>query len=114
MFNFENLRVYKEGLEFTSLIYNLTKKFPKDELFGLTSQLRRAAVSICLNIAEGSSRTKIDFKHFLSLARGSCNECITILTIAQKQNYINESDLNQAYEQCLIIAKMISKLRNSI
>jgi len=90
MFKFEELRVYQEGLLFIDFIYNITSKWPKDEIFGLTNQLRRAAVSIVLNIAEGSSRTRKDFRHFLDLSKGSCYECVAIVTIAKNRKYITD------------------------
>lgn len=102
------------SIEFVDFVYKITKKFPKDEIFGLTNQLRRASVSIPLNIAEGSSRTNKDFKHFLSLSRGSCFECVAITTIAKKQNLITEAEFNNIYQTCLVLSKMISKLKSSI
>lgn len=83
MFQFEKLILYDQAIEFTKYIYSFTKKWPKDEVFGLTNQIRRAAVSISLNIAEGSSRSKKDFSHFLDLSRGSCFECVAALKIAR-------------------------------
>lgn len=114
MFKFEELNVYQETLKFIDLIYSLTQNWPKDEMFGLTSQLRRAAVSIALNISEGSSRTRKDFQHFLSLSRGSCFESVAILTIAYKRGYINEEEFNNAYKFCSKLAKMISGLKTSL
>lgn len=114
MFNFENLNVYQDSLTFIDKIYDLTKSFPKDELFGLTNQLRRAAVSIGLNIAEGSSRTKKDFCHFLNLSRGSCYECVAILTIAKNRKYISLEDFNICYEHCNRISRMINGLKTSL
>lgn len=114
MFKFEELRVYQEALSFSNNIYILTKQFPRDEMFGLTNQLRRACSSVALNIAEGSSRTKKDFRHFLDLSRGSCYECIAILSIAKKQKYITDIQYAENYSQCTVIAKMINALKKSL
>ncbi len=113
-FNFENLRVYQDALAFSKQIYKATKKFPKDELFALTSQIRRAATSISLNIAEGSSLTKSEFKNFLRRARGSTYECVTILHLASDNGYISEKEQKKMYEDCQKLAKSISALINSM
>jgi len=104
MINFERLNVYHEAVLLTTDIYKLTKKYPKDELFGLVSQLRRAAVSVPLNIAEGSSRTKKDFRHFLTMAVGSCYELGFLSKQEQDKLYVSTSDL----------AKRINALRKSM
>ncbi|MBI2103705.1 four helix bundle protein [Candidatus Woesebacteria bacterium] len=113
-FKFEELNVYKEALDFVDFIYEVTSSWPKEEIFGLTNQVRRASVSIALNIAEGSSRTRKDFRHFLDLARGSCYECYAILRIARNRNYIDERNFDKAYEFCNKIARMISALKRSL
>ena len=89
-FNFEELDVYNKAIDFVSVIYSSTKLFPKDEIFGLKSQLRRTAVSIPSNISEGSARSKKDFCRFIDMARGSVFECVTLLQISLKQRYIEE------------------------
>lgn len=114
MFKFEELRVYQEALLFVDAIYILTQRWPKDEVFGLTNQLRRAVVSIVLNIAEGSSRTRKDFRHFIDLAKGSCYECAAILTIAKNRKYITEEEFQKNYASCLMLARMMSKLQTSL
>lgn len=113
-FNFEKLDVYKKSNDFVSEIYLLTRDYPKEEIFGLTSQLRRAAVSISLNIAEGSARTKKDFSRFVDMARGSILECVTILQISLKQNYINETKSNDFKNKLIEISKMLSGLKRSL
>jgi len=113
-FGFEGLNVYQESLVFVDFIYTLTTTWPKTETFGLMDQIKRASVSITLNIAEGSSRTKKDFKHFLTLSRGSCYECYAILQIAYKRNYITGENLAIASEYCNKIARMLSALKSSI
>ena len=77
MFNFEKLEVWQKAIDFADLVYSPTQSFPADERFGLTNQMRRAAVSISSNIAEGSSRTsKTDFARFLEIATGSVFEVL--------------------------------------
>jgi|SRR3989344_1127365 len=114
MFKFEELRTYHEAIEFVSEVYKLTKKWPKEEIFGLTNQLRRASVSISLNIAEGSSRKQKDFMHFLDMSRGSVFECVSIIIIAKNQMYITEKEYETLRTKCLTLAKMISKLKTSL
>jgi four helix bundle protein len=114
MFAFENLKVYTDSLNFAKDIYKLTKRFPKDEAFGLTSQLRRAASSGVLNIAEGSGLTKSEFKNFLRRARGSVYECVPNLAIALDNRYISEEDYKRMYNSCNTLARSISALINSM
>ena len=114
MFSFENLKVYRDSLQFAKDVYRLTKKFPRDEVFGLTSQLRRAASSVVLNIAEGSGLTKSEFKNFLRRARGSTYECIPILEIALDTKYISEEVHRQLYERCNALARSISALISKV
>ncbi|MBI2195507.1 MAG: four helix bundle protein [Candidatus Levybacteria bacterium] len=113
-FRFENLEIYKETLFLIELIYTLTKKFPKDEMFGITNQLRRASVSILLNIAEGSSRTRKDFAHFLSLSKGSCFECVAILEVCKNQKYISDKEFLGFYERLNKISRMIGRFQISL
>lgn len=113
-FRFEQLTIYQEAQLFANDIYVITKTFPKEEIFGLTNQLRRAAVSISLNIAEGSSRTKKDFAHFLDLSKGSCFECVSILTVCLNQNYIVGRKYSDLYEQLNKLSRMISKFQISL
>ncbi len=114
MFSFENLKIYEESLSFTHLVYKLTKSWPRSEMFGLIDQFQRASVSISLNIAEGTSRTKKDFQRFLDMARGSCFECVAIARIALNEGYLDKISFNQIYLKCEIISKMISGLKKSM
>lgn len=87
----ENLRIWKEGITLAKSIYEYTSSFPNQELYGLTSQMRRAAVSIPSNIAEGSQRgTDKDFAHFLVIARGSCAELKTQVILAKQLGFGHE------------------------
>jgi four helix bundle protein len=89
----EKLDVWSKAVDFVVAVYRTTEVFPKEEKFGLTSQLRRAAVSIPANVAEGAARTSPkEFMHFLSNAQGSASEVETELLIAQRLGYLGEKD----------------------
>jgi four helix bundle protein len=112
-FKFEELKIWKESLKFASEVYSLTKEFPKEEQFGLTAQLNRAAVSISLNIAEGEGRgSDADLCRFIQIAIGSLNEVVTILRISLEQKYIDKSDFSSFYERCEQISKMLHAFKN--
>jgi four helix bundle protein len=88
-FDFENLLVYQKALEYVDFIYKLTTSFPAKESFILTDQIKRAAVSICLNMAEGSGGSKAEFQRFLTISRRSARECIAATEIAYRQGFIS-------------------------
>src|SRR5881275_445287 len=98
MFNFEKLDVWQEAIQFADLVYELTSDFPGEERFGLTNQMRRAAVSISSNLAEGSSRvSRTDFARFVEIATGSLFEVVSQTTIGKRQGFISESDYAAVY-----------------
>ncbi len=113
-FNFENLDVYQKAIAFCNEVYTLTKKWPREYLFDLTSQFRRAALSISLNIAEGSSRSKKDFARFIDIARSSCLECVALIGIASKQKLVPENTENALMQELISLSKMLSELKKSL
>jgi four helix bundle protein len=113
-FNFEQLDVYQLAVDLVNDIYILTKRFQREEMFGLTSQLRRSAVSIAANIAEGSARTSKEFAHFVNIAKGSVLECVTLLEIAFKQQYIDEKERLEAKAKLVRLSEMLSGLRRAV
>jgi len=114
VFNFEKLDVYKKAEDFVNRVYAVTKRFPREEVFGLTSQLRRAAVLILLNIAEDSARTKKDFGRFIDMARGSVFECVAVLKVSVRQKYIKQPEFDDL-QNCLVeISKMLSGLKRTL
>lgn len=110
-FKFEELKVYQFSLDIVDEIYDLTLKFPLDEKFGLTSQLKRAVLSIALNIAEGSEGTNKNFNRYLGISNDSLKECIVCLTIAERRKFISDKENKKYREDFLVIAKMITNLR---
>ena len=115
MHNFKELKVWKGGIELTKVIFQITRSFPAEERYGLTSQIVRSAISIPSNIAEGCGRiTNKDFKHFLTMALGSSFELETQIIIAKDFNYINEEELNNISTQIVEIQKMIYGLQKSL
>ncbi len=112
--NFTDLLVWQKAHDLVLLVYKATKNFPEDEKFALTNQLRRAAVSITSNIAEGFGRnTSKDKVHFYSMSKGSLLEVQSQLYIAKDLGYIKFEDFNIFENQIVEIAKMISGLKNS-
>ncbi len=114
MFDFENLKVYQKSLEYVDFVYEITKDFPKEEIFSLTSQFRRASVSICLNIAEGSGGSKAEFNQFLKIARRSVRECIAVTEISYRQTFISTEDKKQSRGFCVELSKMLNGLMKSL
>ena len=93
-YNFENLEIYQLAYDFVVEIYKISNRFPKEELFGLISQLRRAVISVVLNIVEGSGRgSKKDFARFINQAIGSLLEVKAILILAVKLKYLPEDSV---------------------
>ena len=114
-FDFEKLDVYQRAIDYANDIYNITKKFPKSEQFGLTNQLRKASFSISLNLAEGAGRYhKPEKKQFFRIARGSAYECIPALALSLKQGFISRDNYNAYYNECYEISRMISGLISSV
>lgn len=114
-FRFEKLEVWQQSRGFINLIYKATSSFPKSELFALTDQLRRAAVSIALNIAEGSDRkSDKEFTRFLRMSVGSLEEVVTALYVALDQNYISKENFDILYSEANNLFARLNALVNSI
>lgn len=112
--SFRDLDVWHLGVELAETVYRVTARFPKSELFALTSQMRRAAVSIPSNIAEGRARNSSrEFLHFLSISRGSLAELETQLELAIRLDYAG-SDLHAARTQTEVLGKKLNRPQTSI
>jgi len=113
--NYRSLIVWQKAMDLTAVIYNLVKKLPKEELYSLSDQMRRAVVSIPSNIAEGRDRnTDKEFVHFLTIARGSKAELETQLLICVKVGYLNETDILEAMDLSAEVGKMLTSLINKL
>jgi four helix bundle protein len=111
----EKLDVWKRAIDFVVTVYKMTESFPRDERFGLISQIRRAAVSIAANIAEGAGRhTSKEFKYFLSNAQGSVSELATELLIAQRLGYLKIEAFDTGNMELTSIGRMIFGLSRSL
>ncbi len=110
-YGYKNLIVWQKSMKLVTEIYLITKLFPKEEIFALTSQVRRAAVSIPSNIAEGSSRKTInDYKHFMTMARGSLLELETQIEISYNLKYINNETTETLYVYTTELNRILNKL----
>ena len=109
-----DLVAWQKAMKLVEEVYRITKPFPREELYGLTNQLRRAAVSIPSNIAEGQSRGSRDFLRFLSIAHGSLSETETQMEIALRLGYIQQTDLDKFNETASEVGRLIHGLSTSI
>ena len=115
MFNFEKLETWHEAIACADLVYTLTRNFPAEERFGLTNQMRRAAVSISSNIAEGCSRSsRVDYARFVEIATGSVFEVVSQATIGRNQGFLAETHYQQLYQAAEKQSRMLSGLRKSL
>ena len=113
--NFRGLKAWQTAYDLAIEIYLVTKKFPREELYGLVSQMRRAAISVTANIAEGFDRGgRSEFHQFLVIAKGSCAELRSQLYIAKDIGYIDEHTFNEVYGQILETGKLIAGLRSAV
>jgi four helix bundle protein len=109
--SYKDLIVWKKAMDLVELIYNLTEAFPQQEMFGLTSQLRRSAISIPSNIAEGSHRgTRKDYRQFLIIAYGSGAELETQLEIARRLSYADKAAYSKVEALLAEVLKMLNKM----
>lgn len=112
---FRDLRVWQCGMDLVEEVYRLTKEFPKEELYGLTNQLRRAAVSIPSNIAEGQTRSHLrEYLHFISTAQGSLAEVQTQIEIAGRLKYLSAEQLEPTLQRATSLTQQLYALRNTL
>jgi four helix bundle protein len=113
--SYKDLIAWKKGMQLAREVYKVTQDFPKQETYGLTSQLRRAAVSVPSNIAEGQARfSRREFQRFLSTSRGSLVEVETQLLLARDLSYIKEADCRRVLAICTELGRIINGLRASL
>jgi four helix bundle protein len=115
MRDFKKFEVWQLSHQITLKIYTSTKTFPKEEIFGLTSQIRRSFASIGYNISEGSGRNSDkEFANFINIALGSSNEAENQLILAKDLEYINESDYRNLFEELTVLKKKLVSLWNKL
>ena len=115
MFGFEKLEVWQKAIDFADMVYSATRTFPADERFGLTNQMRRAAVSVSSNIAEGSSRiSRKDFARFIEIATGSVFEVVSQSFIGRNQGFLTEEAFRHLYASAEEQGKMLSGLKRTL
>ena len=113
--SYKDLIVWQKSMDLVELVYQATKGFPREELYGLTNQIRRASVSIPSNIAEGQARNSTaEFRNFLSIARGSLAEVETQLLIAERLNYLDSEKLREILAVQIEVNKMTNALMNKL
>ena len=115
MFKFEKLEVWNKAIDFADSVYWSTKSFPVEERFGLTNQMRRAAVSVSSNIAEGSSRSSdVDFARFVEIGTGSLFEVVSEATVARRQHLLHKDNFDLLYQDAETLGRMLSGLHRTL
>jgi len=115
MRSYKDLIVYQKGYELTLEIYQATRKYPKEEIYGLVSQMRRSAVSIPCNIAEGYRRGhRKEYLHFLYIASGSCGELETLLSLSRDLKFIDENESTRLYQLQEEVSRLLIGLIKSL
>lgn len=110
MQNHKELLIWQNAIELTNIIYTITKKFPKTEIYGITNQMQRAATSIASNIAEGAGKlSPKEFRQFIHTALSSAKELDTQLIISKNQNYITETEYNEISTEIDILSRQLVK-----
>ncbi len=112
--SYKELEAYKKGYELVKTIYQMTIKFPKEEMYGITSQIRRASISIPSNIAEGYMRGSKEYVQFLKISLGSCAELETQLSLSKDLNFCNEEEFNKVYGLNQEVMKLLRTYINRI
>jgi four helix bundle protein len=113
--NYSELIAWQKAMDLVATIYMVSKQFPNEEIYGLTSQVRRAAVSVPSNIAEGQGRRSTkEFLHHLSIAHGSLREVETQILIAERLSYIKHTEVTQLIELAGDVGRLINGLYNSL
>jgi len=113
--NYRELIVWQKAMDLVKEIYQITSRFPREEVYGLTSQMRRAAVSVPSNIAEGQGRKSTkEFLHHLSIAHGSLREIETQILIAERLDYISNEQVEPLMQQAADVGRLLNALYNSL
>jgi len=114
-FRFESLEVFRLAIEYAEMIYRVTKNFPKEEVFGLTANVRRAATSIAMNLAEGAGRgTQKDFAHFVDVASGSLFETVAAVMIAERLGYACEPEVQEIRSRAETLGRKLNSFKRSL
>ena len=114
-FSFENIVAWRKAHQFTCLVYSITRDFPEDEKFGLTSQFRRAAMSIGANIAEGYKKlSKADKLRFFNISEGSLAECQNYIILSQDLGYLGKEEYIELCNSAAEVGKLLTSYSNAI
>ncbi len=113
--SYRDLVVWQRSMALVRVVYTSTRTFPKEEMYGITSQIRRAGVSIPANIAEGQARnTKGEFVQFIGIARGSLAELVTLLEISRDLGYVTPTNAGDLLNRCGEVGKLLAGLKRSL